>query len=104
MKELLVVVEALVGGLTGSVILNILGNVAQRRKLRRMDAEEAERILVGPARMEERTILDPSSKTIIMKQVPVGSPMLPYQQLRSADFNRLEERIKALEEKLRRTR
>ena len=47
-----------------------------RRGKRRHAAEESERILAGGTHMEERLLLDPSTKAIIRKQVPVGSPML----------------------------
>ena len=70
-----------------------------RRRYRRLAAEESERILAGEPRMEmeTRTFLDPSTRLLTQKQVPVGSPMLPGQQITCADFNRLAARIKKLE-------
>jgi hypothetical protein len=81
-------------GLTGGLLL---AKWKERRRDRRLAAEEAERILLAGTRMETRTFLDTSSRVIVAKQVPVGSPFLPGQQITAADFNRLDERIKALE-------
>jgi hypothetical protein len=76
----------------------------ERRRLRRWDAEEAERILQGEQLMENRVVLDPQTQRVIEVSVPVGSPVLPRQQIRASDFNQLSQRIKAIEDKLRRTR
>ena len=73
-----------------------------KRSQRRLAAEESERILAGEPRMETRTFLDPSTRAITQKQVPVGSPMLPGQQITCADFNRLDARIKKLENVMKR--
>ena len=77
---------------------------AERRRQRRADAEEAERILQVEQLMENRLILDPKTGGLYEVSVPVGGPILAGQHIRTADFNRLQERIKAIEERLRRTR
>lgn len=76
----------------------------ERRRQRQLDAEEAERILQNPPRiMEERRFYDPAGG-IVTRMVPVDSPVLPGQQVTAHTFNILYERVKALEDKLRRTR
>jgi hypothetical protein len=77
---------------------------ANRRQQRRLDAEEAERILHGEQLMENRLIRDPRTGGISEVSVPVGGPLLEGQHIRASDFNRLYERIKAIEDKLRRNR
>ena len=92
----------LVAGIGGITVGILFQRWMSRRQQRRLAAEEAERILQGETRMEERTFLDPTTRAIIRKRVPVGSPMLPGQQITAADFNRLDERIKRIENAMNR--
>lgn len=76
----------------------------ERRRQRKLDAEEAERILQDEKLMENRLVYDPKTGGCIEVSVPVGGPVLEGQKIRAEDFNRLYERISALEAKLRRIR
>jgi Na+/glutamate symporter len=105
MTPFLAIISALVCIFLGCVIGIPIQRWIERRRARRLEAEEVERILLREStfdtQMEMRLFLDRSTQSVVSMSVPVNSPVLPGQQITAADFNRLEARIAALESRRR---